>query len=343
MCTSLRTCTQSFKERERACKAFARMKTTTAGIDPDVNGALAIVEWKYDETTNDDREEVQVPRAVRCEVHDCPVNVEVKSTTVKGSRVQRRSRRHDPARVWVLARRAVCDIANVRIAIEKPSPRPTDGAFGWYSVGFGYGVWRGCLAGAAMDAFDDDVDAAGIDDGNGATAAAASRRRRSLRDDDDEDSDGGEDEAHRVRGVLAAEWKKDMMLTGQHVDKEDSIALAKMLFCGDGVACDEDAGTSSSSSAAAATSGTGLEDGEHQEDVQEHVRALLKRKKDHGRAEALLIAAWHEGVRPPHRFAEEMERKRLALKEERAEKKRRARAAKAGPDEEKVLRAIGIE
>ena len=79
------------------------MKTTTAGIDPDVNGALAIVEWKYDETTNDDREEVQVPRAVRCEVHDCPVSVEVKSTTVKGSRVQRRSRRHDPARVWVLA------------------------------------------------------------------------------------------------------------------------------------------------------------------------------------------------------------------------------------------------
>ncbi|XP_012065841.1 Holliday junction resolvase MOC1, chloroplastic isoform X1 [Jatropha curcas] len=97
--------------------------------------------------------------------------------------------------------------------IEQSSPFPQDGKQGWWSGGFGYGLWIGTLVASGFS----------------------------------------------VVPVPSVTWKKKFELSGSGYTKDDSRRVASTLF------------PSLSSS--------------------------LKRKKDHGRAEALLIAAYGKGLK----------------------------------------------
>ncbi|CAI9106166.1 OLC1v1005246C1 [Oldenlandia corymbosa var. corymbosa] len=97
--------------------------------------------------------------------------------------------------------------------VEQSIPYPKDGKQGWWSSGFGYGLWIGVLVASGFS----------------------------------------------VVPVPSTLWKNEFKLSGKATTKDDSRELASSMF------------PSASS--------------------------LLKRKKDHGRAEALLIAAYGGGLK----------------------------------------------
>ncbi|GMJ11927.1 hypothetical protein HRI_004861900 [Hibiscus trionum] len=97
--------------------------------------------------------------------------------------------------------------------IKQFVPFPKDGKHGWWSGGFGYGLWIGILVASGFS----------------------------------------------VVPVSSLSWKREFELTGAGSTKDDSRRVASTLF-------------------------PSLSD-------------MLKKKKDHGRAEALLIAAYGKGLR----------------------------------------------
>ncbi|XP_020549942.1 uncharacterized protein LOC105163707 isoform X2 [Sesamum indicum] len=99
------------------------------------------------------------------------------------------------------------------VYIEQSIPYPQDGKQGWWSGGFGYGLWIGILVASG----------------------------------------------YSVVPVPSLLWKNEFKLTGNRSSKDDSRELATTLF--------------------------------------PSMNSMLKRKKDHGRAEALLIAAYGKGLK----------------------------------------------
>ncbi|KAF3454039.1 hypothetical protein FNV43_RR04486 [Rhamnella rubrinervis] len=97
--------------------------------------------------------------------------------------------------------------------LEQSIPYPKDGKQGWWSGGFGYGVWIGILVALGFS----------------------------------------------VVPVPSSVWKKKFELSGSRYSKDDSRLVASSLF--------------------------------------PSLSSLLKRKKDHGRAEALLIAAYGKDLK----------------------------------------------
>ncbi|KAH1067107.1 hypothetical protein J1N35_032094 [Gossypium stocksii] len=160
------------------------------GIDPDLSGALALL--KCDSSGSS------------AQVFDSPhLPVQV------GNRVRKRL----DARSIVRLLQSLEAPIGTAAYIEQSVPFPKDGKQGWWSGGFGYGLWIGILVASGFS----------------------------------------------VVPVSSLSWKREFELTGAGSTKDDSRRLASTLF-------------------------PSLSD-------------MLKRKKDHGRAEALLIAAYGKGVR----------------------------------------------
>ncbi|KAL8029454.1 hypothetical protein ABFX02_14G226000 [Erythranthe guttata] len=157
------------------------------GVDPDLSGALAVL--KPDTSA---------------QVFDSP---HLKVLVGKGLR-----KRLDVKSIIQLLRDIDAPIGTTAY-IEQSIPYPQDGKQGWWSGGFGYGLWIGILVTSG----------------------------------------------YSVIPVPSLLWKNEFKLAGNRSTKDDSRELASALF------------PSTSS--------------------------LLKRKKDHGRAEALLIAAYGKGLK----------------------------------------------
>lgn len=157
------------------------------GVDPDIFGALAVL--KPDNSA---------------QVYDSP-HLQV----LVGNRVRKRL---DVKSMIQLIQKVDAPIGTT-VYIEQSTPYPQDGKQGWWSGGFGYGLWIGILVASG----------------------------------------------YSVVPVSSSLWKNGFKLTGSRSGKDDSRELATTLF------------PSTSS--------------------------LLKRKKDHGRAEALLIAAYGKGLK----------------------------------------------
>ncbi|GMI81627.1 Monokaryotic Chloroplast 1 [Hibiscus trionum] len=164
--------------------------TWVIGIDPDLSGAMALL--KTDSS------------GCSAQVFDSPyLPVQV------GNKVRKRL---DARSIVHLLKGLEAPIGTAAY-IEQSIPFPKDGKQGWWSGGFGYGLWIGILVASGFS----------------------------------------------VVPVSSLSWKKEFELAGAGSTKDDSRRLASTLF-------------------------PSLSD-------------MLKRKKDHGRAEALLIAAYGKGLR----------------------------------------------
>ncbi|OMO89092.1 hypothetical protein CCACVL1_08024 [Corchorus capsularis] len=161
------------------------------GVDPDLSGALALL--KPDPSSGCSAQVFDSPHL--------PVRV--------GNRVRKRL---DTRSIVQLVRSLDAPLGTAAY-IEQSTPFPKDGKQGWWSGGFGYGLWIGILVASGFS----------------------------------------------VIPVSSPLWKKEFELTGAGSTKDDSRRIASTLF-------------------------PSLSD-------------QLKRKKDHGRAEALLIAAYGKGLR----------------------------------------------
>ncbi|KAG5238538.1 Holliday junction resolvase MOC [Salix suchowensis] len=160
------------------------------GIDPDISGALALL--KIDES------------GCSAQVFDSP---HLKVMVGKGIR-----KRLDVKSIVQLIRSLDAPIGTTAY-VEQSTPFPQDGKQGWWSGGFGYGLWIGVLVASGFS----------------------------------------------VVPVPSMKWKNDLELTGGRCTKDDSRRIASTLF--------------------------------------PSLSPLLERKKDHGRAEALLIAAHGKGMK----------------------------------------------
>ncbi|KAL1555174.1 Holliday junction resolvase MOC1, chloroplastic [Salvia divinorum] len=156
------------------------------GVDPDLSGALAVL--KPDNSA---------------QVYDSP-HLKV----LVGKRVRKRL---DLKSIIQLLQKVDAPTGTTAY-IEQSIPYPQDGKQGWWSGGFGYGLWLGVLVASG----------------------------------------------YSVVPVPASLWKNGFKLTGNRSSKDESRELATTLF--------------------------------------PSMSPLLKRKKDHGRAEALLIAAHGKGL-----------------------------------------------
>ncbi|CAN1145170.1 Holliday junction resolvase MOC1, chloroplastic [Linum perenne] len=159
------------------------------GIDPDLSGAIALL--KTEESI------------CSAQVFDAP-----SLKVMVGKRIRKRL---DAKSIVQLLRSFDSPVGTIAY-IEQSIPFPQDGKQGWWSGGFGYGLWIGILVASG----------------------------------------------YSVVPVPSLTWKNKFRLTGENATKDDSRKLASTLF------------PSLSSS--------------------------LTRKKDHGRAEALLIAAYGKGM-----------------------------------------------
>lgn len=160
------------------------------GVDPDVSGALALLKFDHSGSTS-------------AEVFDSPV--------VQVSVGKTRRRRLDARSIVQLVQSIDAPIGTTAY-LEQSTPFPGDGKQGWWSGGFGYGIWIGILVASGFS----------------------------------------------VVPVPSNVWKKEFELAGSRTSKDDSRELAGQLF--------------------------------------PDLTPMLKRKKDHGRAEALLIAAYGKGL-----------------------------------------------
>ncbi|XP_057801551.1 Holliday junction resolvase MOC1, chloroplastic [Salvia miltiorrhiza] len=157
------------------------------GVDPDLCGALAVL--KPDNSA---------------QVYDSP-----HLKALVGKRVRRRL----DLKSMIQLLQKVDAPTGTTAYIEQSSPCPQDGKQGWWSGGFGYGLWLGVLVASG----------------------------------------------YSVVPVPSLLWKNSFKLAGSHSSKDNSRELATTLFPA--------------------------------------LSPLLKRKKDHGRAEALLIAAHGKGLK----------------------------------------------
>ncbi|KAH6837005.1 MutS2 [Perilla frutescens var. hirtella] len=157
------------------------------GVDPDLSGALAVL--------NPDNS---------AQVYDSP-HLQV----LVGKRVRKRL---DVKSMVQLLKRVDAPVGTT-VYIEQSIPYPQDGKQGWWSGGFGYGLWIGILVASG----------------------------------------------YSVVPVPSSLWKNGFKLSGSRSSKDASRELATTLF--------------------------------------PSMSSLLKRKKDHGRAEALLIAAYGKGMK----------------------------------------------
>lgn len=157
------------------------------GVDPDTSGALALLKPN------------QPPQ-----VFDSP---HLKVLVGKGVR-----KRLDAKAIVQLLRSFEAPLGTT-VYIEQSTPYPQDGKQGWWSGGFGYGLWIGLLVASGFS----------------------------------------------VTPVPSSAWKSEFQLTRERANKDYSRELASSLF--------------------------------------PSLSSLLKRKKDHGRAEALLIAAYGKGIK----------------------------------------------
>ncbi|PIN26138.1 hypothetical protein CDL12_01116 [Handroanthus impetiginosus] len=157
------------------------------GVDPDLSGALAVLEPDNSP-----------------QVYDSP-HLKV----LVGKRVRKRL---DAKSIIQLLQRCGAPTGTT-VYIEQSIPYPQDGKQGWWSGGFGYGLWIGILVASG----------------------------------------------YSVVPVPSMLWKNELKLAGSRSSKDDSRELATTLF--------------------------------------PSMHSLLKRKKDHGRAEALLIAAYGKGLK----------------------------------------------
>lgn len=159
------------------------------GVDPDLSGALALLKFDHSGCAS-------------AEVFDSPfVQVPV------GKRLRRRL----DARSLVQLLKSFDAPTGTFAYVEQSIPFPRDGKQGWWSGGFGYGLWIGVLVASGFS----------------------------------------------VVPVPSVVWKKDFELASSRSSKDDSRELAAQLF--------------------------------------PNLSPMLKRKKDHGRAEAVLIAAYGKG------------------------------------------------
>ncbi|EOA28843.1 hypothetical protein CARUB_v10025086mg, partial [Capsella rubella] len=177
------------------------------GIDPDLSGALALLKFDH------------LGSSSSAQVFDTPhipvlVGKRVRKRLDAKSIVQLIQSLDVPS---VRFRRSFTSFVfgNVgsRVYIEQSNPFPKDGKQGWYSGGFGYGLWIGTLVASGFC----------------------------------------------VIPVSASLWKRHFQLASGSCTKDDSRRVATELF--------------------------------------PSLSSQLKRKKDHGRAEALLIAAYGESLR----------------------------------------------
>ncbi|XP_038902489.1 Holliday junction resolvase MOC1, chloroplastic [Benincasa hispida] len=159
------------------------------GVDPDVSGAVALL--RTDESISS------------AQVYDSP-HLQV----LVG---RRRRKRLDAKSIVQLLHSFNAPIGTMAY-LEQSIPFPQDGKQGWWSGGFGYGLWIGVLVGLGFS----------------------------------------------VVPVPSLAWKNKFELSGKDTSKDDSRRIASELF--------------------------------------PSLSPLLKRKKDHGRAEALLIAAYGKGL-----------------------------------------------
>ncbi|KAL0459112.1 UNVERIFIED_CONTAM: Holliday junction resolvase MOC1, chloroplastic [Sesamum latifolium] len=157
------------------------------GVDPDLSGALAVL--KPDNSP---------------QVYDSP-HLKV----LVGKRIRKRL---DVKSIVQLLQRIDAPTGTT-VYIEQSTPYPQDGKQGWWSGGFGYGLWIGILVASG----------------------------------------------YSVVPVPSLLWKNEFKLAGNRSSKDDSRELATTLF--------------------------------------PSMSSMLKRKKDHGRAEALLIAAYGKGLK----------------------------------------------
>ncbi|KAM6576819.1 hypothetical protein CsatB_028656 [Cannabis sativa] len=160
------------------------------GIDPDLSGALAVLK-------SDDPE-------CPAQVFDSP-----HLSVMVGGKVRRRL---DAKSIIELLRGFNAPVGTTAY-IEQSIPFPKDGKQGWWSGGFGYGLWIGILVALGFS----------------------------------------------VVPVPSFSWKKKFEIAGSSFSKDDSRRLASTMF--------------------------------------PSLSSLLQRKKDHGRAEALLIAAYGRGLK----------------------------------------------
>ncbi|KMZ63493.1 hypothetical protein ZOSMA_401G00020 [Zostera marina] len=162
------------------------------GVDPDVSGALAVL--KPDGDGGD----------YCAQVFDTP-HLKV----VVGTRIRKRP----DTRAIVQLLQSLNAPRGTTAYLEQSTPFPKDGKQGWWSGGYGYGLWMGVLVASGFS----------------------------------------------VVPVTARVWKDHFELSGKLFNKDDSRNKASLLF--------------------------------------PTTNSLLKRKMDHGRAEALLIAAYGKGLR----------------------------------------------
>ncbi|KAI6685427.1 hypothetical protein NL676_031340 [Syzygium grande] len=184
------TCPVAASSGQVDCDGSGSGSDWVIGIDPDLSGALALL--KSDES------------GFSAQVFDCPA-----VPVLVGKRTRRRL---DPKSIVQLLRSLDAPIGT-KAYIEQSIPFPNDGKQGWWSGGFGYGLWIGTLVSSGFS----------------------------------------------VVPVASSLWKNVFELSGSGSTKDDSRRVASSLF-------------------------PSLDD-------------QLKRKKDHGRAEALLIAAYGKGLK----------------------------------------------
>ncbi|XP_058788336.1 Holliday junction resolvase MOC1, chloroplastic [Vicia villosa] len=167
------------------------------GIDPDVSGAVALLK-----------------------IHDSVCSPQVFDSPHVQLLVGKRTRRRLNANSIVQLVRSFDAPPGTTAYIEQSIPFPKDGKQGWWSGGFGYGLWIGILVSAGFT----------------------------------------------VVPVPSFTWKAKFELSGSKTAKDDSRKLASTLF--------------------------------------PSLSSLLSRKKDHGRAEALLIAAYGKDQNKSHEHTE---------------------------------------
>ncbi|XP_010557459.1 PREDICTED: uncharacterized protein LOC104826457 [Tarenaya hassleriana] len=160
------------------------------GVDPDSSGALALL--RTDET------------GCSAQVFDTP-----HLSVLVGKQVRKRP----DARSIVQLIRGLDVPPGTTAYMEQSTPFPKDGKLGWYSGGFGYGLWLGILVASGFP----------------------------------------------VIPISSSLWKNQFQLAGGSSTKDDSRRVASELF--------------------------------------PLLSPQLSRKKDHGRAEALLIAAYGIGLK----------------------------------------------
>ncbi|KAF8039633.1 hypothetical protein BT93_B1992 [Corymbia citriodora subsp. variegata] len=116
------TCPVAASSGQVGCEGGGSGSDWVIGIDPDISGALALL--KSDES------------GLSAQVFDSPA-----VPVLVGKRTRRRL---DPKSIVQLLRSLDAPIGT-KAYIEQSSPFPNDGKQGWWSGGFGYGLWIGIL------------------------------------------------------------------------------------------------------------------------------------------------------------------------------------------------------